>query len=86
MADVEEVEQALSWAIKKRMLEGCGTLGKVSMIDGLTGALPGTPPQAKTLGFEDCARIAHALGAKCLNLVHINGQPQPIERLAEAFS
>jgi len=35
VADVDEVEQALSWAIKKRMLEGCGTLSKVSMIDGI---------------------------------------------------
>ena len=35
VADVNEVEQALSWAIKKRMLEGCGTLSKVSIIDGI---------------------------------------------------
>ena len=74
----------LSGAALRRRIEDCGV--KVSMVDGLTGALPGTPEGMKTLGFEDCARIAHALGANCLNLVHINGTPQPIGRLAEAFS
>lgn len=35
MADVDEVERALADAIKKRMLEGCGTLSKVASRDGI---------------------------------------------------
>ncbi|MGH6811943.1 MAG: hypothetical protein ACREDM_06185 [Methylocella sp.] len=35
MADVNEVERALSGAIEKRMLEGSGMLSKVTTVDGV---------------------------------------------------
>lgn len=60
---------------------------QVSMIDGLTSALPGAPPPGpERKSFEECAEIAHLLGAGCLNLVHIGGVPTPIEELGDAFA
>jgi hypothetical protein len=38
VAEAEEVEYALSGAIKKRMLGGCGTPSKASTIDGVLQA------------------------------------------------
>jgi sugar phosphate isomerase/epimerase len=67
----------------------------VSAIDGLCSALPGTPPCGRATGdfrdahearFEDCASIAHALGAPMINLVHIGGEPTPVDALAGAFA
>jgi sugar phosphate isomerase/epimerase len=66
----------------------------VTAIDGLCSALPGTPPCTRPTGdfsdpheprFEDCAAIAHALGATLINLVHIGGAPTPTGELGDAF-
>ena len=60
---------------------------RVSMIDGLTSALPGAPPAGpERKSFEECAEIAHLLGAGCLNLVHIGGVPTPVEALGDAYA
>ena len=67
----------------------------VSFVDGLCSALPGTPPATRgatgftdphEAGLDDCIRIAHALGAGAINLVHIGGTATPVEALAEAFA
>ena len=60
MADVNEVEQALSWAIKKRMLEGCGTLSKVTTVDGVV--------QVTFLGVTDDAHVFDTLSGALLDL------------------
>jgi sugar phosphate isomerase/epimerase len=67
----------------------------VTAIDGLCSALPGTPPCTRPTGdfsdpheprYEDCAAIAHALGATLINLVHIGGTPTEIGELGDAFA
>lgn len=77
----------------RRRIEDCGVT--VSFVDGLCSALPGTPPASAGDGgfadphearFEDCVRIAHALGAGAINLVHIGGVATPVDALAEAFA
>ena len=60
VADVNEVEQALSWAIKKRMLEGCGTLSKVSIIDGIV--------QVTFSGVTDDTHVFDTLSGALLDL------------------
>ena len=60
MADVAEVEQALSGAIKKRMLEGCGTLSKVTTVDGVV--------QVTFLGVTDDAHVFDTLSGALVDL------------------
>lgn len=81
----------LTGAALRRHIEACGV--RVSWIDGLCTALPGTPPASRSPGFagphdasfDDCVRIAHDLGAEGINLVHIGGTPQPIALLGDTF-
>ncbi len=77
----------------RRRIEDRGVT--VSFVDGLCGALPGTPAAAIRDGgfadpheasFEDCVRIAHALGAGAINLVHVGGAATPVDALAGAFA
>ena len=58
---------------------------RVTCVDGLATALPGTdlPPGEATI--DDCIHIAHATGAGAINLVHMTGRPTPLGELAEAF-
>jgi hypothetical protein len=49
VADVNEVERALTGAIEKRMLEGSGKLGKVTTVDGIL--------QVTFLGVTDDAHV-----------------------------
>jgi sugar phosphate isomerase/epimerase len=58
---------------------------RVTFIDGLCTALPGTslPPGEPTI--DDCIRMAHAAGAGAINLVHATGVPTPVSELADAF-
>jgi sugar phosphate isomerase/epimerase len=75
----------LTGADLRRRIDDAGV--QVSMIDGLTSALPGAPsagPERRS--FEECAEIAHLLGARCLNLVHIGGVPTPTDELGDAFA
>src|SRR5579864_3112332 len=59
---------------------------RVSYVDGLITALPGTPPPAPGAASEDdCFRIATALGAAAVNVVHIDGAPTPLDDLAAAL-
>ncbi|MCI0599385.1 MAG: hypothetical protein L0Y50_12810 [Beijerinckiaceae bacterium] len=60
MAAVNEVEFALADAIKKRMLEGCGKLSKVTTIDGIV--------QVTFLGVTDDAHVFDTLGGALLDL------------------
>lgn len=62
------------------------TGARVTFVDGLCTALPGTnlPPGEPTI--EDCVHIAHATGATAINLVHATGVPTPVDQLAEAFA
>jgi sugar phosphate isomerase/epimerase len=77
-------EAPLTGSALRRRIEDAGV--KVSMVDGLTTALPGMPPPGPNQrSFEECVRIAHAVGATCINLVHIGGVPTPIEELGDAF-
>lgn len=68
---------------------------RVTFVDGLCTALPGTPPATSGDGsyrnpheatLEDCIHIALATGAGGINLVHIGGSPTPVPELAEAFA
>jgi sugar phosphate isomerase/epimerase len=75
----------LNGADLRRRIDDAGV--SVSMIDGLTSALPGAPPAGpERKSFEECAEIAHLLGADCLNLVHIGGVPTPTDELGDAFA
>jgi sugar phosphate isomerase/epimerase len=58
---------------------------RVTFVDGLCTALPGTnlPPGEPTI--DDCVHIAHATGAGAINLVHVSGVPTPVGELADAF-
>ncbi len=59
-----------------------------SAIDGVVSALPGTPHHgsASAAGLRECVDLAATLGAKTVNLVHIDGSPTPLDALAEAFA
>jgi sugar phosphate isomerase/epimerase len=68
---------------------------RVTFVDGLCTALPGTPPAVVGDGtfrrpdeatLDDCIHIAHATGAGAVNLVHIGGTATPVSELAEAFA
>jgi sugar phosphate isomerase/epimerase len=68
---------------------------RVTFVDGLCTALPGTPPAATGDGtfrdpreatLDDCIHIAHSTGAGAINLVHIGGTATPVPELAEAFA
>ncbi|MFI5041170.1 MAG: sugar phosphate isomerase/epimerase family protein [Acidimicrobiales bacterium] len=68
----------------RRLLDARGV--RVTYIDGLITALPGTPPPSGAeASEEDCYRMAAALGAAAINVVHINGSPTPIDDLAAAL-
>ena len=68
----------------RRLLADRGV--RVSYIDGLITALPGTPPPRPTAASEqDCYRMAAALGATAVNVVHIEGVPTPMPLLVDAL-
>jgi sugar phosphate isomerase/epimerase len=68
----------------RRLLDVHGV--RVSYVDGLITALPGTPPpKPGTATEEDCFRIASALGASAINVVHIDGAPTPLRELVDAL-
>ncbi len=58
---------------------------RVTFVDGLATALPGTdlPPGEATI--DDCIHIAHATGAGAINVVHMTGRPMPLAEMADAF-
>jgi hypothetical protein len=62
VADIAGVEQALSRAIKKRMLEGCGTVSKVTTVDGVV--------QVTFLSVTDDAHVFDTLSGALLDLRH----------------
>ena len=57
---------------------------RVTFVDGLCTALPGTdlPPGEPTI--DDCIHIAHATGAGAINVVHMTGRPMPLAEMADA--
>jgi sugar phosphate isomerase/epimerase len=59
---------------------------RVTFIDGLCTALPGTdlPPGEPTV--DECIDMAHAVGAGAINVVHVTGRPTPVGELADAFA
>jgi sugar phosphate isomerase/epimerase len=59
---------------------------RVTYIDGLCTALPGVDLPPEEPSTDDCIRMAHALGAGAINLVHANGAPTPVTELADAFA
>jgi sugar phosphate isomerase/epimerase len=68
---------------------------RVTFVDGLCSALPGTPVPSITDGtftdpneatLDDCIDIAHATGAGAINLVHMRGRPTATNELADAFA
>jgi sugar phosphate isomerase/epimerase len=68
---------------------------RVTFVDGLCSALPGTPAPTITDGtftdpneatLDDCIAIAHATGAGAINLVHVRGAPASAAELADAFA
>jgi sugar phosphate isomerase/epimerase len=68
---------------------------RVTFVDGLCSALPGTPPSAAHDGrfrdpheatIDDCIHIAESTGAGAINLVHIAGVTTPVPDLADAFA
>ena len=67
----------------RRQVDDAGV--RVTFVDGLCTALPGTnlPPGEPTI--DDCIHIAHATGAGAINLVHTTGVPTPVAELADAF-
>jgi sugar phosphate isomerase/epimerase len=58
---------------------------RVTFVDGLATALPGTdlPPGEATI--DDCIHIAHTTGAGAINVVHLTGRPMPLAEMADAF-
>jgi hypothetical protein len=60
LADSNDVERALSDAIKKRMLEGSGALGKVTTINGVL--------QVAFTGVTDDAHVLDTLSGAMLDL------------------
>jgi hypothetical protein len=60
VADVNEVERALTGAIKKRMLEGSGMLSKVTTVDGIV--------QVTFLEVTDDAHVFDTLSGALLDL------------------
>jgi len=60
VADVNEVERALTGAIEKRMLEGCGKLSKVMTVDGVV--------QVTFLNVTDDAHVFETLSGALLDL------------------
>lgn len=58
---------------------------RVTFVDGLATALPGTdlPPGEATI--DDCIHIAHATGAGAINVVHMTGRPMPLAEMGDAF-
>ncbi len=77
-------DEPLSGSRLRRRIEECGV--KVSVIDGLRTALPGVPDDPNLPRLTDYVRMAHSVGASCINVLHYGGTPQPIELLAEALS
>jgi len=68
----------------RRLLDAHGV--RVTYIDGLITALPGTPPPRPGAATEeDCYRMAAAVGASAVNVVHIDGSPTPLPELAGAL-
>jgi sugar phosphate isomerase/epimerase len=68
---------------------------RVTFVDGLCSALPGTPAPSSSDGtftdpneatLDDCIHIAHATGAGAINLVHVGGRATPVSALADAFA
>jgi hypothetical protein len=60
VADVNEVERALTGAIEKRMLEGSGKLSKVTTVDGIV--------QVTFLEVTDDAHVFDTLSGALLDL------------------
>jgi hypothetical protein len=60
LADVNEVERALTGAIEKRMLEGSGKLSKVTTVDGIV--------QVMFLEVTDDANVFDTLSGALLDL------------------
>jgi hypothetical protein len=60
VVDVNEVEQALTGAIEKRMLEGSGKLSKVTTVDGVV--------QITFLGVTDDTHVFDTLSGALLDL------------------
>ncbi|MGB6176318.1 MAG: hypothetical protein WBF43_08260 [Methylocella sp.] len=60
MADVNEVERALTGAIVKRMLEGSGKLSKVTTVDGIV--------QVTFVEVTDDANVFDTLSGALLDL------------------
>ncbi len=68
----------------RRLLDDTGV--RVTYIDGLITALPGTPPPRPGAATEEeCFRMAVALGAGAVNVVHIGGVPTPMPELVDAL-
>jgi hypothetical protein len=60
VADVHEVERALTGAIEKRILEGCGKLSEVTTVDGVV--------HVTFLGVTDDAHVFDTLSGALLDL------------------
>ena len=60
MADVDEIERALTGAIQKRILEGSGKLSKITTIDGVV--------QVTFLDVTDDANVFDTLSGALLDL------------------
>ncbi len=68
MADMHEVERALSGAIEKRILEGCGKLSAVTTVDGVV--------HVTFLGVTDDAHVFDTLSGALLDLrIQLEVQP-----------
>ncbi|MDQ6703082.1 MAG: hypothetical protein M3Z96_08290 [Pseudomonadota bacterium] len=60
MAEVDEIERALTGAIEKRILEGSGKLSKITTVDGVI--------QVTFLGVTDDAHVFDTLSGALLDL------------------
>jgi hypothetical protein len=60
VADAKEVERALTGAIEKRMLDGCGKLSEVATVDGVV--------QVTFLEVTDDANVFDTLSGALLDL------------------
>lgn len=58
---------------------------RVTFVDGLATALPGTDLPPGEASIDDCVHIAHTTGAGAINVVHMTGRPMPLAEMADAF-
>lgn len=59
---------------------------RVTYVDGLASALPGATATSQERGEEDAVRVAEAVGASAMNVMHYRGPPDACAELDDAVA